>query len=188
MLMNRPTTFEVRIPAYERPEMLRRAVKSLQGQTYPHWRAVVFDDSASSDLRDVILGIADERISYVRNPQKLGAAGNIDQCFSPVRVSGGDYGCLLEDDNFWLPDFLSLIVNHIVKNGWDLILANQRISEEGVGLHPANETTRGQWFSAGSVAPLDLRARLFLIEGLSNGGLLWRLGGKTDLRVGPKVQ
>jgi hypothetical protein len=69
-----------------------------------------------------------------------------------------------------------------------LILANQRISEEGVGLRPSKETTRGEWFSAGSVAPLDLRARLFLMEGLSNGGLVWRLGGETDLRVGPKVR
>jgi hypothetical protein len=149
---------------------------------------VVFDDSASSDLRDVIQSFADERISYVRNPQSLGAAGNIDQCFSPRRASNGDYGCLLEDDNFWLPDFLSLIANHISKDGWELILANQRINDEGVGLRPPSETTRGEWFSAGIVGPLDLRARLFLMEGLSNGGLIWRLGGETDLRVGPNVQ
>jgi Glycosyl transferase family 2 len=168
--------------------MLRRALKSLQAQTYPHWRAAVFDDSASSEGRDVIQSIADERISYVRNPQKLGGAGNIDQCFSPMRASGGDYGCLLEDDNFWLPDFLSLIANHIGKDGWELILANQRINDEGVGLRPPSETTRGEWFSAGIVGPLDLRARLFLMEGLSNGGLIWRLGGETDLRVGPNVR
>jgi hypothetical protein len=186
--MNQLPKFEVRIPACERPEMLRRAVKSLQAQTYPHWRAMVFDDSPSSNSRDVIQSIADDRISYVRNPQRLGAAGNIDQCFSSLRASGGDYGCLLEDDNFWLPDFLSLIVNHIGQNGCELILANQRISEEGVGLRPASETTRGEWFSAGKVGPLDLRARLFLMEGLSNGGLVWRLDGQTDLRVGPKVR
>jgi hypothetical protein len=168
--------------------MLRRAVKSLQAQTYPHWRAEVFDDSCSSTSRDVIQSIADDRISYVRNPQKFGAAGNIDQCFSPVRASGGDYGCLLEDDNFWLPDFLSLIANHIGKDRGELILANQRINEEGVGLRTPSETTRGEWFSAGNVKPLDLRARLFLMEGLSNGGLVWRLGGETDLRVGSSVQ
>jgi len=188
MLVNRPTTFEVRIPACERPEMLRRAVQSLQAQTYPHWRAAIFDDSSSFNSQDVIQSIADDRISYLRNPQRLGAAGNIDQCFSSVKALGGDYGCLLEDDNFWLPDFLSLIVSHIGKNGCELILANQRISEEGTGLRSPSETTRGGWFSAGSVGPLDLHARLFLMEGLSNGGLVWRLGGETDLRVGPKVQ
>jgi hypothetical protein len=176
------------MPACERPEMLRRAIKSLQVQTYPHWRAVVFDDSLSSASRDVVQSIADDRISYVRNTQRLGAAGNIDQCFSSVKISGGDYGCLLEDDNFWLPDFLSLIVGQMGRGGWEVILANQRISEEGFGLRPAGETTRGEWFSAGKVEPLALRARLFLMEGVSNGGLVWRLGGKTNLQVGPEVQ
>jgi glycosyltransferase involved in cell wall biosynthesis len=186
--MTHLTTFEVRIPACERPEMLGRAVKSVQAQTYPHWRAVVFDDSSSSNSRDVIQRIADDRISYVRNPQRLGAAGNIDQCFSPVKILGGDYGCLLEDDNFWLPDFLSLIVDHMGKSGCELIQANQRISEEGVGLHDVSETTRGGWFSGGSVEPLNLRATMFFMEGISTGGLIWRLGGGTDLRVGEKVE
>jgi glycosyltransferase involved in cell wall biosynthesis len=182
------TTFEVRMPTCDRPEMLRRAVKSLQAQSYPHWKAIIFDDSSSSDSRDVIQSIADDRISYVRNLQRLGAAVNIDQCFSPAKALGGDYGCLLEDDNFWLPDFLTLIANQIGNGRWELILANQRICEEGIGLRPASETTRGDWFSAGNVGPLYLRATLLLMEGVSNGGLVWRLGGETDLQVGPKVR
>jgi glycosyltransferase involved in cell wall biosynthesis len=186
--MKRQTTFEVRIPTCDRPEMLFRAVKSLQAQTYPHWKAIIFDDSSSSASRDVIQSIADDRISYVRNLQRLGAAANIDQCFSPSRALGGDYGCLLEDDNFWLPDFLTLIAHQIGNGRCELILANQRICEEGVGLRPATETTRGDWFVAGKVGPLYLRATLLLMEGLSNGGLVWLLGGETDLRVGPKLR
>jgi hypothetical protein len=69
----------------------------------------------------------------------------------------------------------------------DLILANQRINEEGVGLQPVAVTTRGAWFSAGAVDPLCLRSRLFFNEGLSNGGLVWRLDGKINLQVGPSV-
>jgi glycosyltransferase involved in cell wall biosynthesis len=181
-------TFEVRIPACDRPEMLRRAVRSLQAQSYQQWKAIIFDDSSSSDSGNVVSSIADDRITYVRNRQHLGAAANIDRCFSPVAAVGGDYGCLLEDDNFWLPNFLSLVAAHIEKGDWELILANQRVSEEGAGIRPPNETTRGGWFSAGAVNPLDLRAMLLLMEGLSNGGLVWRLGGDTDLRVGGKVQ
>jgi hypothetical protein len=44
-----------------------------------------------------------------------------------------------------------------------IILANQRINEEGVGLRPVNQTIRGDWFSAGSLDPLDLRARLLTV-------------------------
>ena len=185
--MKRVTTFEIRIAACDRPHMLRRAVKGLQAQTYHHWKAIVFDDSSSYASKDVVQSIADDRISYVRNPKRLGAAGNIDQCFSPTKVLGGDYACLLEDDNFWLPDFLSLISDRISNGCWEIILSNQRIYEEGVGLRPPGETTRGDWFSTDSVGPLDLRATLLLMEGLSNGGLVWRLGAETDLRVGPQM-
>src|SRR6516165_10159211 len=116
--MRRVTTFEIRIAACNRPNMLRRAVKSLQTQTYPHWKAIVFDDSSSYTSKDVIQSVADDRISYVHNLKRLGAAGNIDQCFSPTNITGGDYACLLEDDNFWLPDFLSLIAGHISNGRW----------------------------------------------------------------------
>jgi glycosyltransferase involved in cell wall biosynthesis len=186
--MKQLVTFEVRIPTYNRPEMLRRALNSLQVQTYPYWTAMVFDDASSPESREVVDGFANDRISYWQNHRRLGAAANIDQCFSPIQRSGGDYACLLEDDNFWLPDFLSLVAHQLETGSWSLILANQRISEEGFSLLPASETTRGNWFKTGRISPLELRATLLLMEGLSNGGLVWRLGGETDLRVGSKVQ
>lgn len=180
--------FEVRIPAYDRPEMLRRALQSLQAQNYPHWKAIVYDDSSSSDVKDVVQCADDGRISYCRNFERLGAAKNIDQCFSPAPLLGGDYGCLLEDDNFWLPGFLSLVADRLWQKPWCAVLSNQRISEQGIGLRPASETTRGGWFSAGSVDPLDLRATLLFMEGISNGGLVWALRGDTNLQVGATVQ
>jgi len=186
--MKSQITFEVRIATCDRPGMLCRALKSLQSQNYPNWKAIVFDDSSSSEPREVVQGISDDRISYIHNPRRLGAAGNIDQCFSPTRFSDGSYACLLEDDNFWFPEFLSLISDRLGKGDWNLILANQRISDEGASLRPASETTRGGWFTAGGVEPLDLRATLLLMEGLSNGGLIWRLDGQTNLQVGSTVQ
>src|SRR5262245_15248733 len=131
-------TFEVRIPTCDRPKMLRRALVSLQSQSYPHWHAIIFDDSSSSSSRDVVENIGDNRISYARNPRRLGAAGNIDQCFSSVKSMGGDFACLLEDDNFWLSEFLATVVDRATQSGWELVLANQRIYEDGVGLRAAN--------------------------------------------------
>lgn len=182
-----PPSFEVRMPACDRPQMLQRAVNSLRAQSYPRWKAIVFDDSTSSDSRELINSVADDRFSYVRNDRRLGAAGNIDQCFSPIRKVGGDYACLLEDDNFLLPNFLSQIADRVSKEESELILANQRIYEDGVGLRAPNETTRGDWFSEGEVSPAYLRATLLLMEGLSNGGLVWRLEHRIDLQVGPGV-
>ena len=182
-------TFEVRLTAYERPELLRRAIDSLRAQTYPKWRAVVMDDSRSICVSEVVAAIGDKRVSYVRNAERLGAAANIDQCFAPDSRSGCTYACLLEDDNYWLPGFLGSLAATLGERPWDLVLANQRIDDERVGLRPLSETTRGDWFGKGGVVePIDLKASLLLMEGLSNGGLVWRLGAGIDLRVGASVQ
>ena len=181
-------TFEVRIPAYNRPHMLSRALHSLLAQNYQHWKAVVFDDSSSSDCQSIVQCIGDKRISYVRNPKNYGAGRNIDQGFDPKAVLGGHYGCLLEDDNFWLPDFLEMLAGRLNENDCHLVLANQRFNDEGIGLRNRSDTTRGGWFSDGLIEPLTLRASLFFMEGVSNGGLVWRLESNVDLRVGENVE
>ena len=168
--------------------MLRRAIESLLRQTYPHWKAVIFDDSTSVDARDVVQSAGDGRITYKKNQARMGGAENIDQCFSPQAMFSGHYGCLLEDDNYWLPDFLSELGRNIGKTDIKLILANQRINDEASGLQEPNLTTRGDWFFDGVVSPLYLRASLLLMEGISNGGLVWRLEDKIDLRVGPRIK
>jgi hypothetical protein len=119
---------------------------------------------------------------------RLGAAANIDQCFSSVPAFAGHYACLLEDDNYWLPGFLASIVDVLRARQWDTLLVNQRIHEYATGLRPAHETTRGDWFEPGVVQPLTLRASLFFMEGVSNGGLVWRLGGAVNLQVGSQVK
>src|SRR5919108_5937137 len=123
--------FEIRIPTYERPNLLLRALGSLQAQTYQDWSAVVLDDSIAEDAARIVREFGDARITYVRNSARLGAAGNIDQCFSPLARDGGDFACLLEDDNYWLPDFLSLVASHLKSGRWNIVLANQRINCEG---------------------------------------------------------
>jgi glycosyltransferase involved in cell wall biosynthesis len=174
--------------ACDRPVMLRRALESIQAQTYPHWKAVVYDDSSSSDSRDVVASLADHRIVYRRNPQRLGAVKNVDQCFAPDQLFDGNYGCLLEDDNYWFPDYLSSLVQRLREKPWHIVQVNQRLNEEGVGLRPATETTRGKWFLPGRVDPLDLRATLLLMEGVSNSGMVWKLADAVDLRIGDLVR
>lgn len=185
--MNRPF-FEIRMPTYNRPDLLRRAIESLLRQTYPHWKAVVFDDSTSEEAREIVQSIGDDRITYKKNQVRMGAAGNIDQCFSPQSMFAGRYGCLLEDDNYWLPDFLAEVRRSLVGEDRQIVLANQRVYDERSGLQGPEATTRGDWFFGGMVSPLYLRATLLLMEGISNGGLVWRLDHDVDLRVGPTVK
>ena len=179
-------TFEVRVPTYNRPDLLARALRSLQAQTYPHWVATVYDDASAGE--ETVRAIADDRIRYRRNPQKLGACENIDKCFNPASVSGGTHGYVLEDDNFLLPGFLSLIASHLEKTPWQLIQANQRVWSNAHGMHREDETTRGLWFQTGRMEVIHLQASLLFMQGLSNGGLVWKLDDNCNLQVGRTVQ
>jgi hypothetical protein len=179
--------FEIRMTACDRPIMLKRALESIQSQSFSRWRAIVFDDSTTSASRDVVESFGDRRFAYYRNPQRRGAVKNVDQCFSTVPLLGGTHGCLLEDDNFWFPNYLSSVADCLQRQSWSLVQANQRLSDEEAGLRPADQTTRGGWFPQGRVDPLELRATLLLMEWVSNSGLVWRLGGEVDLRIGDLV-
>src|SRR5258708_14088357 len=158
--MNSTPIFEVRIPSYERPVLLRRALESLICQTYPFWSAIVFDDTPSDDIQQVVSAVDDKRIRYERNRERLGAALNIDQCFAPIAFCSGHWASLLEDDNYWLPEFLATVSGCVERQACDLVLANQRLSDEIDGLLDQNHTTRASWFQAGLMTPLQLRPRL----------------------------
>lgn len=178
--------FEVRVPTYNRPDLLARALQSLRGQTYPHWVATVYDDASSGG--EVVRAIADARIRYCRNRQRLGACANIDRSFNPASENGGTHGYVLEDDNFLLPGFFGLVAHALDKKPWQFVQANQRIWTEACGLHPESETTRGGWFEPGVVDVPRLQACLLFLEGLSNGGMIWQLDCNCNFQVGPRVQ
>jgi hypothetical protein len=80
------------------------------------------------------------------------------------------------------------VANRVQDSKWRVVLFNQRINDHVGGLRHASRATRGTWFSAGTVEPLELRATLLFMEGLSNGGLVWALGHATNLQVGGTVR
>lgn len=178
----------VAVPTYQRPVLLRRALASLQEQSWQQWEAYVFDDSPSGEGADVVKGMDDERIHYAKNPGRLGAAANIDLCFGE-RLRGHD-GCgfVLEDDNFLLPSFFERASMVMESTGATLALFNQRIAQPSGELAPESRTTRGAWFRDGWVECRELHASLLLMEGLSNGGIVWRIGADVQLAVGASVK
>lgn len=179
---------EVRVPTFKRPKLLERALESLIAQTHSHWRAIVMEDSLGQEAKPVVDSIADKRVLYSPNLQPLGGAGNLDRAFASQELAGGKYACVLEDDNWLLPTFLSENISSIKKANVPLLLRNQAVwaQTEG-GFIPTDRTTRGCWMTERTYSPVELHAYLFFIEGISNGGLFWRTSLDTQLQVGPSV-
>ena len=181
---------EVRIPTYKRPDLLKRSLSSLVKQTYENWQAIILDDSPEQEAKDVVIEFNDDRIIYKPNQKNLGRSKNINYAFLSKSYINGSYACVLEDDNYLLPGFIAENIQSIENNMVGIVLRNQEIRVEKYKLSiSTGETTRGQWFEKGIYTPLQIYARLFFCEGISNGGLFWHTDRiKSNLQVSSQVE
>jgi glycosyltransferase involved in cell wall biosynthesis len=178
---------EVRIPTYKRPELLRRALQSLQNQTHEHWQAIVFDDSPEAEAAAVVEECSDDRIHYRQNDRNLGGAGNIDQSFHGESYLGGSYAAILEDDNWWYETFLEDNLHTAQSGSFDIVICDQEVWEEKPeGSTNTHRTTR-RFYEEGEIVPKDWYSMLLFAEGVSNGALFWKLNCGVNLVVGSEV-
>lgn len=179
-----PDVCEVRVPTYRRPELLRRALRSLIDQTDRDWVAVVMDDSPDGEGEAIIRELGDGRIEYRRNGRQLGAAGNLDQAFGTGPMRGGTFACVLEDDNWLEPTCLEANIRALQQSDCPILLRDQRVWD---GCSFSDRTTLGALYREGRIEPMALHASLFFGLGAANGALFWRTDVRSRLQVGPSV-
>lgn len=176
---------EVRIPAYNRPDLLRRALLSLQKQTHRNWRAVILDDGDAARTRAVVDGLADERIVHRPNPVRLGAGRNISLAFSREPLAGGDYFYALEDDNLVLPTFMADNLRLFAAHDIGIVVNNQWVEVTPPDADQL-EPVHGPWitincFTEGVWTADDYKIALLWRLPLSNSAVFWRRGCRSDL-------
>ena len=66
------------IPTYQRPKLLRRAIKSGLNQNYPHFQVCVYDNASGDETETVVREFTakDSRIQYFRQEKNRGGAFN----------------------------------------------------------------------------------------------------------------
>lgn len=93
------------IPAYRQTEYLARTLVSILRQDYQDYEIVVTDDSPDTAVETLVRECAfGSRLTYVRNPVRLGSPANWNQA---VRRSRGEYIKILHHDD-WFADPSSL--------------------------------------------------------------------------------
>ena len=92
------------LPTYRRPALLRRAIASVLGQTWPHIRVAVFDNASGDETPRVVEEFArrDPRVHYHCQKSNVGAVGNFQAGMDSVRTP---YFSFLSDDDVLLPGF-----------------------------------------------------------------------------------
>ena len=60
------------LPAYK-PDFFKEALDSILGQTYRDFKLIILDDCSPYDLKSIVDEYDDDRITYYRNEENMGA-------------------------------------------------------------------------------------------------------------------
>lgn len=96
----------------QRPQVLQRALKSVQEQTYKNVQVVVVEDGKNESEEFIKKNFKDLNLLYCATGEKRGrsCAGNI-----ALEMAEGKYLNFLDDDDFLFPEHIYTLVN-ILKN------------------------------------------------------------------------
>ena len=181
---------EVRIPTYNRPNFLRRALHALVSQTYENWRAVVLDDGDAARTQHVVSAIGDGRISHSPNRERLGGPRNIVRAFSRQPMVGGEFFYVLEDDNLIMPTFIEENLGWLSAHDVGLVVNNQWVevpSKDAQAVSPAHDVwTTIDCFTEGVWSADDFKIALLWRNPISNGAIFWRLNCRSDFTLDDK--
>ena len=122
-------TCKVYLPTYRRPQLLVRAIDSLLRQTFDDWVCELHnDDPQDPSPGELIHRIGDKRITVVNHEENLGATRAFNLFFKSIQEP---FFSLLEDDNWWEPEFLRTMISTMSKHPQvQVAWANMRFWEE----------------------------------------------------------
>lgn len=129
-LPEEPPVVSVVVPTKDRAAMLTAAIDSVLAQTYPHLELIVVDDGSVDDTPALLERYArqDGRLMVVRHEQARGVAAARN---AALELATGRYVAYLDSDNTWFPDFLELMVRHLVRSGDRAAYGVTALVEEG---------------------------------------------------------
>jgi glycosyltransferase involved in cell wall biosynthesis len=93
------TRVSVIMLTYNRAGTIGTALESVRSQTFADWECIVIDDGSTDETQEVVEGISDPRIRYVRHEENAGVIARRNEAFSLAR---GEYVACLDSDDRWI--------------------------------------------------------------------------------------
>lgn len=109
------------IATYNRSDVLRCAIATVQFQSFEDWELIVVGDGCTDDTASVMAEFKDPRIRFVNLPENVGEQwGPANRGFE---MAGGELIAYLNHDDLWFPDHLEALVRHLDDTQADLVYA-----------------------------------------------------------------
>ncbi len=128
------------IPTYRRPKLLRRAIRSVLNQTYPHLQVCVYDNASGDETASIVAELSkeDPRVKYHCHAENIGATKNFIYGMEHVETP---FFTLLSDDDLIFPNFFEMGMSALEKTQEAIFFAGATIKADfegniwGVPLH-----------------------------------------------------
>jgi glycosyltransferase involved in cell wall biosynthesis len=128
------------IPAYNAADLLPEALDSVKHQTYRNWEIIVVEDGTQDGTEAIVKrfaeAVAPRPVRYVRHPKNKGLSAARNTGMSAAQ---GEYIALLDHDDLWYPQHLSMLVKAIAKDNADIAYAHANFfdynNKKDLGLH-----------------------------------------------------
>lgn len=141
------------IPSYNHGKFIQECIQSVLNQTYQDFEIVITDDGSSDNTVSKIQEFSDSRIKLFKFPVNMGASIAANHC---ILNSNGKYIAMLNSDDVWLSNKLTMQVDYLEKNSniaavfgkAHLIDSyNRRLSKFGVykNVFDVENKTRHEW-------------------------------------------
>lgn len=117
--------------AYNCAPYIEQTIKSVQAQTYTDWEMIIIDDCSTDDTVDVItaMAMADSRVKLLQNIQNMGPACSRNR---GINIAAGTYLAFLDGDDLWLPEFLEVSLNFMLKHNHVFVFSSYKRLDEGL--------------------------------------------------------
>src|SRR5690348_16496332 len=109
-MLNKPTV-SIILAVYNRPILLKRALTSLQNQTYTEWECIIVDDGSTDNTREVAQEFIRKDARFVLLKEEH--QGSIQARNTGISYARGEYITLLDSDDAYGPDHISLRVDEL---------------------------------------------------------------------------
>ncbi len=138
------------IPAYNRADVVGRAVKSVLDQRVDDFELIVVDDGSTDATREVVAGFGDERIRLLSS-QHVGAA---EARNAGARTARAQWLTFLDSDDTVVPDWLASLLDETSRPGTALVSCGYTDRTEGTDVVRQQVLPRRASASVGPIVEL----------------------------------
>jgi len=108
------------ISTYNRPDVLRVAIKSVILQTFSNWKILVIGDHCNQEIEKAVTSFNDARIKYINLLHRVGDQSGPNSV--GIALAMTEYTAFMNQDDVWLQDHLEHAIETLEKTKSDFFI------------------------------------------------------------------